>query len=380
VSAPARILCVDDEPHVLEGLRRNLGLEFDVFTAPGGAPGLETMERDGPFAVVISDMKMPQMNGAVFLGEVHRRSPDTVRVLLTGHADVESAIAAVNAGQIFRFLTKPCPLEQLREVIAEAIAHHRLILAERDLLENTLRGSVRVLSQVLSLVNPTAFGRSSRLSQYVRHMAERLAVDHRWRFEMAALLSQLGCVVLPPQILSKMYAGLELSPEEAEQFASHPALAHELLAGIPRLSPVAEMIRRQLENGETGTPAAGGEEGDIALGAQMLRIALALDRQVVAGRSLKDAIAAVRVTRDRYDPRLLASLDDLQETAGGAMIRMVRARELTPFMTFDDDVHAKSGMLVVARGQEATAAVIRRLQDMAQDLSLVEPFRVVVRT
>jgi DNA-binding NtrC family response regulator len=165
-SAP-RVLCVDDEPNVLEGLRRQLRRHFSVATANGGILALEVLEREGPFAVVVSDMRMPEMDGAAFLGRVREQAADTVRVLLTGQADLDATIAAVNEANIFRFLTKPCPTESLITALNAAVEQHRLIMAERVLLEQTLHGSVKALTDILGLANPTAFGRAARAKKYV---------------------------------------------------------------------------------------------------------------------------------------------------------------------------------------------------------------------
>lgn len=120
-----RVLCVDDEPKVLDGLVRALRGTFDVHTAVGGALGLAAIEREGPFAVVMSDMRMPGMDGATFLRFCRERAPDAVRVLLTGQADLPSAVAAVNEGQIFRFLTKPCDRGTLVAALGEAVDRYR---------------------------------------------------------------------------------------------------------------------------------------------------------------------------------------------------------------------------------------------------------------
>ena len=104
-----KVLCVDDEPRVLEGLSLHLRRMYEVEVATSGNAGLAVLERDKTFAVVISDMRMPGMNGAVFLSRSREIAPDAVRMLLTGQTDMTSAVQAVNVGQIFKFLTKPCP-------------------------------------------------------------------------------------------------------------------------------------------------------------------------------------------------------------------------------------------------------------------------------
>ncbi len=130
-----RVLCVDDEPNVLEGVSLHLHRRYEVVTATSGAAGLAALEKDGSIAVVMSDMRMPQMDGAQFLSRVRTGHPNAVRLLLTGQADMQSAIAAINEGQIFRFLTKPCPPAQLLGAFEAAIEQHRLLVAERILLE-----------------------------------------------------------------------------------------------------------------------------------------------------------------------------------------------------------------------------------------------------
>jgi len=137
VSEP-RILCVDDEPRVLEGLQRVCHHSFTVETAGSGAEALALLDRGAVFEVIVSDMQMPQMNGVALLAEFRTRAPDTIRVLLTGQADINGAIAAVNDGQIFCFLSKPCPAETLIAALEGAVAQHRLVSAEKVLLEQTL--------------------------------------------------------------------------------------------------------------------------------------------------------------------------------------------------------------------------------------------------
>jgi DNA-binding NtrC family response regulator len=120
-----RILFVDDEECVLDGLKRMLHGEFEVETALSGTKGLATIHLFGPFAVVVSDMRMPVLDGAEFLARVRELSPHSVRMLLTGHNDLTRAIAAVNEGQIFRYLTKPCSKEEMVSAIRLGLVQYR---------------------------------------------------------------------------------------------------------------------------------------------------------------------------------------------------------------------------------------------------------------
>jgi CheY-like chemotaxis protein len=131
----SRVLFVDDEVPILEGYRRILHREFDVSAANSGEEGLELVRTGGPFAVVISDMRMPGMNGAEFLARVRERAPDTVRMLLTGYSDMEAAIEAVNEGNIFRYLTKPCEKKAIVDAIQSGVAQYDATRANKELIK-----------------------------------------------------------------------------------------------------------------------------------------------------------------------------------------------------------------------------------------------------
>lgn len=134
-----RVLLVDDEPNIMSSLKRQLRTHYDVYTADDPEKALVDLKKGSPFSVVTSDYRMPQMNGIEFLKEVKSRCPETTRMILTGYADLDNAIMAVNDGHVFRFLTKPCEKETLLENIREAAKQYDLITSKRILLEQTLK-------------------------------------------------------------------------------------------------------------------------------------------------------------------------------------------------------------------------------------------------
>jgi response regulator RpfG family c-di-GMP phosphodiesterase len=365
-----RILCVDDEPNVLEGLERTLFEQFDIVTAASGAAGLDVLRSEGPFAVVVSDMQMPEMDGATFLAQVRNLVPDTVRVLLTGQAAIDAAIAAVNEGNIFRFLCKPCPQDVLVTSLQAAVEQYRLVTAERELLENTLKGSVKVLTEVLSLGAPIAFSRAGAVKSYVAHIVERLGLPNRWTYELAAMLSQIGCIALPPETLERAYAGQGLSEDEQQMLDAHPETGYKLLASIPRLETVAEMIKHQ--NDPVGDSSG---EDEIQLGARLLRVALDVDRLVAGGVSVSVAVGKLQQGQG-YEPKLLAALSDFQGYERSTVVKMIGVKELSPYMMLDEDIFTKDGNLVVRKGREVNTALIERLKNFAQGIGITEPIRV----
>jgi FixJ family two-component response regulator len=374
-----RILFVDDEPMLLETMARLLERDYEVTTAVGPAAGLVEVEQNGPFALVVSDLRMPGMSGIAFLSRVREMAPDTVRVILTGCGDLEAAISAVNEGQIFRFLTKPCPYEQMISTLDTCIEQHRLVRAEKELLEGTLSGSIQVLSEILALVNPEAFGQASRLRRYLRHMAQALQLKDTWQFELAGMLSQIGCVAISPEILRKIWSGANLSKEEEEMLASHPAVGRTLLAKIPRMDQTARMIGRQ----RTPPPPENAplEEGDtpsVVLGGAMLLSAIELDKRLAQGQTVEQALTGMSRKPDLYPPRLLRALEGLQPIGQDWVPRLVGVRQLETFMVLDEDVRARNGMLLAPKGHEVTTPLILRLRSFVLGVGVVEPFRVLM--
>jgi CheY-like chemotaxis protein len=319
------------------------------------------------------------MNGMELLARIKDISPDTVRIMLTGQADLRTAIAAVNQGSIFRFLTKPCSTEEMVVTLDAAVEQYRLITVERHLLENTLRESVKVLTEVLSLVHPAAFSRASRIHQYVHHMATELQLRDIWQYDVAAMLSQIGCITMEPGALDRVYTGEELSDEEKKVFASHPAAGGQLLAHIPRLETVAQMIAGQ-NLADREQPAATGSSAEEAaeVGTELLRAAIDYDQLITRGRSHEEALGQMCRHEQQYSPSCLDALAAFVAPEGGMEVRVLKSIELCPGMIVDLDVRAKNGLLLLTKGQEVTLSVLGRLRSFASRIGIAEPIRVLV--
>lgn len=374
-----RILCVDDEPRVLEGLALNLRRRFALTTAGGGVQGLAALTAGPAFAVVVSDMRMPGMDGATFLARIRESWPETVCMLLTGEMDLTSAIAAVNEGQIFRFLSKPCSPALLARSIDGAVAQHRLITAERELFEETLRGSIGALVDVLSLATPLAFGRATRVKRLAGQLALALDLKDRWAVDVAAMLSQLGNVVLPPSMVEKVADGETLSALEQDMVDKVPATSRQILGDIPRLDLVREILDGHAR-AFTPTPATGleGPSGEhIPIGARVLRVALDFDQLDGVGLRQDVIAGTLRARPGLYDPRVLAALDALIAAAGTQGARGVTVAELRAGMIVAEDVKAIGGAILIARGHEITESSLQLLLNCTALLGVQEPIQVV---
>jgi response regulator RpfG family c-di-GMP phosphodiesterase len=354
-----KVLFVDDDANILSGFQRNLRNRFTLVTANGGAQALEILDGDSSFAVIVSDYRMPVMTGVEFLSRAAARYPECVRVLLTGEADTRAAAAAVNQGQIFRFLTKPCPVFTLEKTLGEAIAHHHLIIAEKVLLERTLRGSMEVLTEILNLLHPIAFSRSNRVYRVAAQILPSIKVESKWEFEIAAMLSHIGCITVPIQILEKVSKRTKLSENELSVYQAHAETGRRLLEKIPRLELVAQIIASQ---GQQVAPIPAWQDLEkvdrLVLGAALLRLAVEVEECASRGLPKPDLLSELRSRR--HHPALLKGLEEMPLAESAS--QSISSRDLTCGMILGADVLGEGGLLLMAKGQFLSATLIEYLQ------------------
>jgi DNA-binding NarL/FixJ family response regulator len=372
-----RVLFVDDEPNVLEGIQRTLRKQVELQTASSGVEALRLIGESGPFAVVISDMRMPAMNGAQFLAKVREQEPNTVRMILSGHADLEATIAAVNEGHIYRFLTKPCPTDHLLAAVEDALNQHRLLTAEKVLLEQTLSGAVKMLIEILGMVSPAASSRAARLQRYTIELSGALGLSSHWEWGLAAFVSQIGCVALPKEMLFKVEACQKLTEEERRLFESHPEVAGKLLAAIPRLEDVAAIVTAQFGSLNTNDLPDDPRQWDMrSAGQLLLRAAIEYDRLVSRGASRDSAVTTLRQSTLKFPSIVLKALAGLSTTAMGTVVRQIRLADLTVGMILDEDLVSPKGIRLVPSGAEVTTTLMIRLTSISGGVGIAEPFRV----
>ncbi|HZT41909.1 MAG TPA: HD domain-containing phosphohydrolase [Chthonomonadaceae bacterium] len=306
-----KILFVDDESNVLDAIRRQLHRRFCVETAIGGAQALTAVVGSGPYAVIVADMRMPYMDGAQFLKKVREIAPDTVRMMLTGNADQQTAIDAVNEGHIFRFLNKPCPAETLIKALEAGVEQYELITARAELLEKTLVGATQVLTEILSLADPQAFGRAMRLKKYALEVAGMIGYEESWELQLAAMLCRIGQVAIPSSVVDRARDGGFLTEPEAEMLARVPMIGRDFLQQIPRLEEVARIVYYQEKGFDgSGSPPDAVSGAEIPRGARVLKILSDLVAMESAGTSKLEALELLRTHKNAYDPEILEALYD----------------------------------------------------------------------
>lgn len=400
------LLCVDDEPNILSSLRRLFRpCGYRVLVAESGAQGLDIL-RSEPVDLVISDMRMPHMDGAQFLAAVRAEWPDVMRFLLTGYADMASAIEAINQGQIYRYMNKPWVDDDLLISVRQGL-DARALQRDKERLEaltrqqnETLRElnesleakvrertdelqkaheqlkqsffvAVKIFTSLIEMRHPITAGHSRRVAALARSIAQRMGLkgaDLQNVF-VAGLLHDIGKIGFSDALLSR--AQRTLSDDERRIYQKHPVDAELILIGIDELSPIAQLVRHHHEcyDGQGFPDGLWGD--DIPLGARILLVANDYDGLQIGALSAlrfkpEEALQAMEKARGvRYDPQVLDALRALVTAPPKPRPseREVAVAALTPGMVLAREFAHRDGMPLLAAGQVLSARLIERMQD-----------------
>lgn len=415
------LLFVDDEPGILSALRRLFRPHgYQILIAEGGAAGLAILE-ETHVDLVISDMRMPEMDGATFLKAVRQRWPDTVRILLTGYADVTSTVSAINEGEIYRYISKPWDDTEIVNTVRDALGRQQLELENKRLTELTqsqneaLKGlnanleqkvaeRTAELSQALSFVEQShgqlkksfmatvqvfaglvelrsgagcsqLAGHGRRVAELARHLAQRMGMNdvEAQNIMLAGLLHDIGKLGLPDDLLGKSFN--TLNQEQRAQVMKHPVIGENVLMSIEKFKEVAVLVRHHHEcfDGSGYPDRLAGIA--ISKGARILAVANdydALQIGTLVQRPLKpdEALAFLVDNRGkRYDPVVVDFfVKQIAETqkVGGPVEMPMRTMHLKPGMVLTRDLPHRDGYLLLAKGSVLTADIIAQLVRMEQ--------------
>ena len=376
-----RVLLVDDDVLLLRSLGRILRDEFEVVTAESGEAALQVLFDAAPFAVVIADMMMPGMDGIHFLDQWKFLSPNTTRVMLTGQAELGTAIDAVNQGQVFRFLTKPIKGDDLRLVLVDAVNQYELVMAERTLLEQTLTGSVQTLVELLSLLDPKGFGRTKEIRDLAVAIAEKFSLDVGWDIGLAALLARIGWLAIPLEVQAKISRGERLSPQENEMFLRAPEVGSNIIANIPRLHSVAQIIKYSTKNYDgSGYPNERIQREDLPLGSRILKVVSEYVNRLQIRKSKMVVFNEIETgAGTKYDPDVLKALGEIIHVPVTEAERhvLLALDELQPGMVLADDVYVTNNeVAVLPMGTHLNLLHIEKLRNYSLGTTLAGPIMI----
>jgi putative two-component system response regulator len=309
-----KVLFVDDEPLVLAGIQRVLHNKFDIQLAKSAAEGLSLIKNAVSFAVVVSDFQMPDCDGIDFLAQVGALSPNSIRIMLTGYAQLETSIRAVNEGHIFRFLSKPCPMDVLEKSIRDAIRQYQLIQTEREYFilkkwEESLGGLIQAFVRLIESKDPYTAGHQLRVSQFSEAIANALHFSEEFvdQIRMAAMIHDIGKIYVPVEFLNKPG---RLNSSEWDIIKMHAQIGHDILSPISFPFPIHEIILQHHERIDGSGYPRGLEESEICLEAKIIAVAdvveaMAHHRPYRPAKGFEEAIRELKSNRGiKYDSRI----------------------------------------------------------------------------
>ena len=272
-----KILFVDDEQTILKTIDRALQKKFNLSLAASAEEGLACIHNEGPFAVVVSDFQMPKMDGAAFLAEVSRISPDTVRIMLTGCAELETTIRAVNEGNIFRFLSKPCSMNVLEKALLGGLDQYRLIQTKRDyhalkIWNESLGGLIQAFAKLIESKDPYTAGHQNRVALFSGAIAKALgyADDEVEQIKMAAMIHDIGKIYIPVEFLNKPG---ELNASEWNIIKMHARIGHDILESIKFPFPLHKIVLQHHERINGSGYPDGLKGSEILIQARIIAVA-----------------------------------------------------------------------------------------------------------
>ena len=377
-----QILLVDDELKVLKAYERNLSMDYEIAVESSPEQALQRLKYEGPFAVMLTDYNMPHLNGNELLKEAKVISPDTVSIMLTGNADLEKSMIAVNEGSVFRFLTKPCPIEQLQKCLDDAIRQYQLVNAERELLTKTLNGSVKVMLEILSIMNHSAFSLAQKRSKAAKYIAKELSIENIWAIEMGAMLSDIGMVTLPDDTMQRVLTNQKLCETEQKMIDSLPEMSAKLVGNIPRLEEVGRIVKYHRKNYDgSGAPHDSIRGTQIPIGARIIHVVNDYFRIVSKGSSPNEAYSMLNLAGDHYDKSVLkalakASKDISTPKENKNLIQKIGVNGLKIGQILRSDVFGTNGMLILKSNQILGPTHIQRICNFDSSCGVKEPILV----
>ncbi len=377
MSDKIRVLFVDDDPALLQGLKRKFHKEFDLTVAESALEGVRCLEKKGPFSVVVSDQNMPQVKGTTFLAKIAKHFPLTVRVLFTGNNDQETAVSAVNDGAVFKFLNKPCTSDEILEVVKQAHAHHLMLKNERLILEETLTGSINLLTDMLSMTHPKAFQRANLVHTWAVKAAKFLDIDDVWELEVASKLWPLSYLLLPDDLIAKRNAGEDLNTEDHKLLAASYLSISQLLNNIPRVSEISRILLLSCDGAcQAVAPEA---RPKSALLLQLLINASFYADLRTGSVELKhlDKLSNGLAPVSQSIFALLRGILSDQTDASNAVLKEVEAFYLLEGDVLVEDLHDSSGRLLLAAGQNVTKSVISKLEQINRHQKITNKVKIV---
>lgn len=383
------VLVIDDTQSVRELLADILHAEgYRLEFAASGPAGLGLAAAVEP-DVILLDVMMPGMDGFEVCRQL-RGDADLAEVPIIMITALDDRASRVNALQnmVDEYITKPFDAAELKMRIRTLMRlnRYRQLLAQRRQIEQTLSGTVQLLTELLTLTDPRAARGAEQLQKTAGALAELLAPEGAHDIKLAAMLAGIGQMTLPARIVEAKRAGHLLSEAEREIWRRIPVTGHALLQHIPNFSGIAQIVLYQQKRYDgTGYPVDALRGAALPLGARVLKLSADLLELEAMGTPRPCALDTLRARIGWYDPRVLEFALRLWEEQAAANQRLKQPRrysfpagvqDLREGQVLLSDVVTAEGTLLVAAGKSITETVLERIRNFARLSGVREPIEV----
>ncbi len=375
------ILVVDDVAENIDLLSGILKDSYKVKAATSGERALKLACSDPPPDLILLDIMMPEINGYMVLQKLKKMeaTKDIPVIFVTAMGETVDETKGLLMGAV-DYIIKPV---QPSIVKARVKTHLKLRQSQnhiKSLYDETLTGIISLLTDLLTAANPVAYSRSSHVRLHMGKVLKKLDLQRYWEFDLAAMLSKIGCVTLDASTLERIYSGKDISGEEYGAYKEHPRIGRRLLQNIPHLTLVGKIIRKQdrtleelLNNPDRRffLPGASRNPDPVILGAGLLKIAVTVEKYVQRGNSQEESFRLVALQLRKINPELAELLDAI--ASEGTTLAAVEIKDLLPGMILEKDLYTRNKALLLCGGTPLTPPILERIKAFQETVGLVGP-------
>ena len=372
-----KILIVDDSEEnriILQELCKSIGYNSEV--SKDGRSALNILETFLPLAILL-DIKMEGMDGFQVLETIknNQKWKDIPVIMITSLNDSESILKCLRLGAD-DYIPKPFEPAIVKARLERSISNLNALKKERLVLEKTFSGSIKILSDIISSLNPILFGKCSKVRRIARLIAEEMNYPDIWEIDVASIFSMVGCISFSHEMLEKIINNKALTIDEKKLYENHTNLGYKLLNNIPRLENVSLIVLFLNKNKVSEAPETLHLNlSEVPLGSKILKAAFEYEIATIKTNNMKEIKSIMKLKEYLLDPKVFSALENILNKDSNREIKEILVNQLITGMTFTEDVYTVSGIRIINKLQDTTDSVIERIKAVHSKLPIAEPLK-----
>jgi CheY-like chemotaxis protein len=374
------VLIVDDLEENLLLLKHILQGDYEILIASSGDEALKFANNIPNPDLILLDIMMPDMNGYMVMRKLKNNevTRDIPVIFLTAMGEIKDETKGLMMGAV-DYIVKPVKAPIVKARVRTHIQLSRAQNHIQNLYDTTLTGLIELLTDILETVSPAAFNKAGRVRLHIRKILDALGLKGYWEFDLASMLSQIGCVTLDTRVLEDIYSGIKVPGSEYQLFKEHPVIGKRLLQNIPYLEDISEIIGGQNQSlkqifSKIGGPAIRIEASELdktLLGSLLLKLAIKIEEYTRISNSIDEAFKLVASDVRPLNTELAGVLDNISTTE--QEIKALQVHQLAPGMVLEKDLYTQNGTLLLSATTPISQTILERIKAFDRATGLVTP-------